>query len=162
MRFIKLLLKPWLALLMRQRAMCRGLLVACLVLGLGTWMQWKLWPCLFAEVTGLPCPGCGLTRATMALLRGEWQASWQFHPFAGGFVLVGMLVAAGALLPRSWVAAMAAKVEVFERRSRLPALFLSALVCFGLLRMLGFWYQPTVGDYFGRFSRWPSWHQTVQ
>lgn len=141
--------------------MCRALMVAFLVLGFGAWMNWKLWPCTFAEVTGLPCPGCGLTRATSALLRGEWRASFLFHPFAGGFVLIGMAVMAGAVMPPSWVESLTAKVDFFERRTKLPAIFLGGLVCFGLLRMLGFWYQPSVGDYSGRFYQWPASRHTV-
>ncbi|OYW70538.1 MAG: hypothetical protein B7Z37_30420 [Verrucomicrobia bacterium 12-59-8] len=116
-------------------------------------MNWNLWPCVFAEITGLPCPGCGLTRATVALVEGDWRTSWAFHPFAAFFLLVGMLVAAGGFLRSFWVQNLAAKVEVFERHTKLPAIILVALVCFGLLRMLGFWYQPAVGDFSGRFSR---------
>lgn len=153
MRVLQSLLKPWLARLLRQRGMCRGILAALLVLGFGAWMNWHLWPCVFAEITGLPCPGCGLTRATVALLHGDWRTSWDFHPFAGFFLIVGILVAAGGVLPSSLVEALAARMEVFERRTKLPAIILVALVCFGLLRMLGFWYQPHIGDFSARFSK---------
>jgi hypothetical protein len=153
MRLLESLFNPWLAQLLRQRAVCRAILVAFLVLGFGAWMNWLLWPCLFAEITGLPCPGCGLTRATSSLLHGDWRASWQYHPFAGFFVLVGLLVAAGALMRPLWVEELAVKVERFERRTKLPAIILVGLVCFGLLRMLGYWYQPPVGDFSGRFQR---------
>jgi hypothetical protein len=30
---------------------------------------------------GLPCPGCGLTRAGLRLLAGEFSGAWQMHPF---------------------------------------------------------------------------------
>jgi hypothetical protein len=29
---------------------------------------------------GVPCPGCGLTRATLALLHGDLRAALRFHP----------------------------------------------------------------------------------
>lgn len=29
---------------------------------------------------GLPCPGCGVTRATACLLAGRWQQAWQLNP----------------------------------------------------------------------------------
>lgn len=31
---------------------------------------------------GVPCPGCGLTRATLALLRGDFAAVLRLHPLA--------------------------------------------------------------------------------
>jgi hypothetical protein len=36
--------------------------------------------CPTALLLGVPCPGCGLTRATLALLRGDVQAALAFHP----------------------------------------------------------------------------------
>ena len=38
--------------------------------------------CAFRRLTGIPCPGCGLTRAMAALARGELLLALQFHPFA--------------------------------------------------------------------------------
>lgn len=38
-------------------------------------------PCLFHEITGLYCPGCGGTRALKALLKGEFLLSFLYHPF---------------------------------------------------------------------------------
>jgi hypothetical protein len=39
-------------------------------------------PCTVATVLHRPCPGCGLTRATMLLLHGDWRASLAMHPLA--------------------------------------------------------------------------------
>ncbi|MEM1418084.1 MAG: DUF2752 domain-containing protein [Myxococcota bacterium] len=36
--------------------------------------------CVFRAATGLPCPGCGLTRASLALLRLDLGAAWSAHP----------------------------------------------------------------------------------
>lgn len=38
--------------------------------------------CPFALGTGVACPGCGMTRALAALVRGDFAASWSFHPLA--------------------------------------------------------------------------------
>lgn len=38
--------------------------------------------CVFRITLGLPCPGCGLTRAASHLLHGDLAASIRLHPFA--------------------------------------------------------------------------------
>ncbi|WP_437642062.1 DUF2752 domain-containing protein [Sorangium sp. So ce854] len=38
--------------------------------------------CPFAIVTRHPCPGCGLTRATLALAQGRVAEALHFHPLA--------------------------------------------------------------------------------
>lgn len=38
--------------------------------------------CLVKIVTGYPCPGCGMTRATLCLLHGDVTGSLRFHPIA--------------------------------------------------------------------------------
>jgi RsiW-degrading membrane proteinase PrsW (M82 family) len=38
--------------------------------------------CMFARVTHHPCPGCGLTRATLALLHGNLGEALHFHPLS--------------------------------------------------------------------------------
>lgn len=38
--------------------------------------------CPMVIVTGLPCPGCGLNRAVLFLLRGEFARSFALHPLA--------------------------------------------------------------------------------
>ena len=38
--------------------------------------------CWFRLVTGLPCAGCGMTRAVVLALHGEPRAARQAHPFA--------------------------------------------------------------------------------
>lgn len=37
-------------------------------------------PCPIRAVTGLLCPGCGVTRMCLALLRGDWGAAWDANP----------------------------------------------------------------------------------
>lgn len=43
------------------------------------------WGCPVQHFTGVPCPGCGLSRAFAALLRLDFAAALRFHPMV--FVL---------------------------------------------------------------------------
>ena len=47
-------------------------------------------PCIFKGVTGIPCPGCGMTRACLAILQGEFSTAWRYHPFS--FLLIGLSI----------------------------------------------------------------------
>ena len=50
--------------------------------------------CLVHRVTGIACPGCGLTRAAAALAQGRFAESWRWHPlFALARGRVGDLLA---------------------------------------------------------------------
>ncbi|WP_286841623.1 MULTISPECIES: DUF2752 domain-containing protein [Sphingobacterium] len=46
-------------------------------------------PCLWKSISGSDCPGCGLTRAFIALLRMEWQEAWLENPLI--YMLVPLL-----------------------------------------------------------------------
>lgn len=45
--------------------------------------------CILKDALGIPCPGCGLTRSTLALLMLDLERSWHFHPLT---VLVWALI----------------------------------------------------------------------
>lgn len=136
--------RPWFAPLLAQTVLCRVLLAAVLVLGAGHVMGISLWPCFFASVTGLPCPGCGMTRAVTSLLRGEWGKAMAFHPFAPGFLVMAALLAMAALAPQHWRERLVRGVDLFERRTCLPLLFLLCAFIYGLLRMGGLCTSPPV------------------
>lgn len=40
-----------------------------------------LYPCMFHQITGLFCPGCGGTRAFTSLLQGHFISCFIYHPF---------------------------------------------------------------------------------
>ena len=55
-------------------------------------------PCPFRAVTGIRCPGCGMTRSCLALVQGVFISAWTLHPFS--FLLVTLAVPA-AFFPAS-------------------------------------------------------------
>lgn len=50
--------------------------------------------CFFRLTTGIPCPGCGLTRAFSASVKGDWQTAFFYHPAA---LFLAVQLAAGWL-----------------------------------------------------------------
>ena len=46
--------------------------------------------CPMVIVTGLPCPGCGTTRALIYIFRGQFGRAWQLNPCAFLMVLFGV------------------------------------------------------------------------
>lgn len=96
------------------------------------------WPCPFRHTLGIPCPGCGLSRAMAALFRGDWETAWDFHAFAP-LILVGLVVIMSAsLLPQRQRLWLTGQVERIERRSGVTVMALIALIGYWLVRLLLF------------------------
>lgn len=57
-------------------------------------------PCLFRLSTGLPCPGCGMTRSLIALWHGDLLTSFRYHPLGPPLFLFCALLLAALLLRR--------------------------------------------------------------
>lgn len=55
----------------------------------------SIWRCPLASLFHLPCPACGMTRASSALLRGEVSLAFRMHPlvFVAGPLLALVLPA---------------------------------------------------------------------
>ncbi|BDI32962.1 hypothetical protein CCAX7_50130 [Capsulimonas corticalis] len=91
--------------------------------------------CPFYQLTGLPCPGCGLTRAFVLLSHGDWRQSLAFHPMGwaayAAFILVAIDGAPAALQirDRGWL----------PRRVRSGVLWacVCATLAAGLIRLIG-------------------------
>lgn len=48
--------------------------------------------CPFYNLIGLPCPGCGLTRAFVCLGHGQWRESLHWHPLGWLVYAVFLLI----------------------------------------------------------------------
>lgn len=53
--------------------------------------------CPIYRLLGVPCPGCGLTRAWCCFLMGEWRLAMQYHPLFLPAPLFLLAAAAGDL-----------------------------------------------------------------
>jgi ABC-type multidrug transport system fused ATPase/permease subunit len=92
----------------RHEAFARILLVVLVLLFVGLSPSWlaSVVLCPFRQLTGLPCPGCGMTRALNTLIHGHWELALSLHPLspivAVGIVLFGIsAVLTGCLPPQA-------------------------------------------------------------
>lgn len=56
------------------------LLVLGLMAALGLWWLAAAPGCLFRNISGIPCPGCGMSRAWLAALELDLKAAAAYHP----------------------------------------------------------------------------------
>ncbi len=95
--------------------------------------------CLFQAMSGLPCPGCGLTRALSSLVQGDPAAAFSYHPFAFIVLPLFLTLAVHNFLPvpaRQRLQAFCGRHERLIRRGYHG--FIYSFVAFGVLRMLAF------------------------
>lgn len=130
------LFEPTVSPLLRNRKLAVVLLGATLLqLGLFV-LRLPGWECPFLHAWGVPCPGCGLTRAVALLLHGDLRASLSFHVFAPVFLLAFVMIGSARLLPEPARLRMIAKVELLERRTGITVIVLGGLVLYWLARLL--------------------------
>lgn len=98
-----------------------GLLAALAVLAVVSLLGHGL--CPSRELLGLPCPGCGLTRSVLLILRGRFAESWQLQPFGYAWLALAVVF----ILDR----------YVFETRQKLWTGLLIA-ICIGMVALYGY------------------------
>ena len=83
--------------------------------------------CPVHALTGHSCPGCGLTRAAGAFLRGRWAEAFRLHPLAPVLMLqVALACGAFVLLGR-------------QAPTRLPGRVLTALLIANAVALVAVW-----------------------
>jgi hypothetical protein len=94
--------------------------------------------CPFYHATGLPCPGCGLTRAFVCLCHGHLAGAVHWHPLAPVIFAIGLLAWADhfsrvfrkrelfSIAPRTGNRLMWASLAVFAAFGVARALFFAA------------------------------------
>jgi len=81
--------------------------------------------CLFYAITGLQCPGCGMTRAFCSISHGQFANAWRLNPFS--FILYALTVM--CLLYPSTINHLSEKIAIVF-------VLTAALTIFGVFRML--------------------------
>jgi hypothetical protein len=127
---------PVLARILKSRAACRvitGATILQLSLSAAGLLVWRS---PLHSTFSIPDLGCGLSRAILALLRGDWQTALLFHAFAPLFVAALILVALAAILPHVLRDNIVDWVEGVERRTGLTATLLVGIVLYWLARLV--------------------------
>jgi hypothetical protein len=134
--------------------MLRAGIVAAVLLPLlvAVWQRWSL--CATAGMFGIPCPGCGLTRATLAALRGDLATAWSLHPLFA--VLAPVYVYLVGTLTYRFVAGDRAK-PVSRRANHI----LSIVAGTAAVLMLVVWAARFFGAFGGPVPV-QSWHQLIR
>ncbi len=123
--------------LLRPRATAAALLAAAVAYVLpGFLAGFYIHRCPFHILTGLPCPGCGLSRALRLMASGEFEAMWTMHPFAPYMLVLGIMLAGAVLLPSRWRERWVAGWTALEARTSLHAVVLTGFAVFGIARLL--------------------------
>ena len=130
--------RPILARLLENRSMSLMIVSAAALHSGLVWLGLPGWECPFRSQLGIPCPGCGLSRAIGALIYGDWQTSLKFHAFAPLF-LAALILMTGIILlppyPRAWAIN---RIEALERYTGITAILLISLIFYWLIRLLIF------------------------
>ena len=101
--------------------------------------------CPMAGVLGIPCPGCGLTRATLALAHGDFQRAFSFHPLV--FVLAPLFIAAVSNTALEYVRGPSPRRTATpwlasRTKTAIAWVLLAATLCVWAARFLGYFGGP--------------------
>lgn len=85
--------------------------------------------CIFRRLTGIPCGGCGMTTASILLLKGEIVAAFQTNPLGPLALMAATGIFVGALHDRiKHTNGFARWVEDFNKCLKQPRLYISLIL----------------------------------
>jgi len=95
------------------------------------------WECPIRFISGIPCPGCGLSRAMALFIQGHWQSALEMHAFAPIILAAVGCLAVTAIMPRGIQHQAVRHVATWEKRSGIIAIVLMAMFIYWGLRLSG-------------------------
>jgi hypothetical protein len=135
-RFRDILFAPVLGPLLQSRRIIVLLAAVTSALVALTAMGITVWQCPLRSTLGVIGPGCGLTRATVLLIQGHWQASLDLHAFAPIFLGIGTFLAIGCMLPARVQQKAAYHIANLETHTGIVALIGVSFILYWILRIL--------------------------
>ena len=79
----------------------RALSFLCIFLGATFLLYVTDIGCIIRAITGVPCPGCGMTRAWLAFLTGRFDAALAYHPLFWCVPIVLLIPVAQEVFPKA-------------------------------------------------------------
>jgi hypothetical protein len=80
--------------------------------------------CYFRNLTGLPCPGCGITRSLCAIAKGELLQSFQYHIFGPLVFLIAVGFWVRAIIEIKYHKTVTILISDRIKRKLIPALII--------------------------------------
>jgi Protein of unknown function (DUF2752) len=93
------------------------------------------WPCPLVSATGVPCPGCGLARAAVALLQGEIANAFALHAFAPVVPIAISLLLGALVLGSSARTRLIGAIRRIELRTGVTIWLLFGLLIYWVARL---------------------------
>jgi len=128
--------RPILSTILRDRKLSIAICAVAFLQLLLVFARLPGWPCPFFHASGLPCPGCGMTRASLFLAHGQLKQAIIAHAFAPFFLIALSIITFCAASPRTYVTSIANKAEALERYTGITGLLLIGLIVYWLARLL--------------------------
>jgi Protein of unknown function (DUF2752) len=128
--------QPMLAAILRDRRLGSIICGAGLLQLLLTFLGVPGWTCPIFHTFGIPCPGCGMTRATLFLFRGDLKQALTMHVYAPILLIALIIITLCTIGPRNYVERIVAKTETLENYTGITTILLGGLIVYWLARLL--------------------------
>jgi len=99
--------------------------------------------CPFYNITHLPCPGCGMTKAIQNLLLGRFELALKYHLFSFVVLLIILMTLLSFINKKIYLI-----LNNFINKNNIIYLFLFLIIFYGIVRILILIFIPEKYEYF--------------